>query len=209
MINMRLVTKGSRAVCGGWGRSRMLNWADLLLLRWAGPTACLMLLARRPTLEEVTQNSSWPQQRLYTEGTPDTKTTVGQRAVNTHKCCLASCVASMTRLCEDVWVCAQKLFLVRAQPCQSTGHETAQSNRSGFINLFVSCFSFSTVPLWDTDGVALLLHRQCLSDLAQCHHVEQQVEDIKVIKAAEQHLRPVASVGCYIQTDKTQLLTSP
>lgn len=171
MINMRLVTKGSSALCGGWGHSRMLNWADLLLLRWAGPTACLMLLARRPTLEEVTQNSSWPQQRLYAEGTPDTKTTVGQRAVNTHKCCLASCVASLTRLCEDVWVCVQKLFLVRAQPCQSTGRETDQNNRSGFINLFVSCFAFPTAPLWDIDGVALLPFCVCclvLNRVLQC-----------------------------------------
>lgn len=73
------------------------------------------------------------------EGTPDAKTTVGQRAANAHKCCWSSCVASMTHLGEEVWVCAQKPFIVRAQPCQSTGQGTDRNNRarSGFINLLL------------------------------------------------------------------------
>lgn len=124
-------------MAAGWSLSRTLNWTDVLLLRWAGLTACLMLLGSKSTLGEVTQNSSWAQHRLYAEGTPHTKTTVGQRPVNTHKCCLSSCVASATCVCEDVWVWAQKLFLERAQACHSTRHETNQNIRawSASINL--------------------------------------------------------------------------
>lgn len=133
-------------VSAGWGRSRTLKRTDVLLLRWAGLTACLMLLGSGSTLGEVTQNSSWAQHRPCAEGTPDTKTTVGQRPVNAQKCCLSSCVAPVTCLCEDVWVWAQKLFLVRAQPCHSTDTKLIRIIEREVFPL-ISCFSFSMVVL--------------------------------------------------------------
>lgn len=65
--NVRTMTKAPTDMSSGWSQSCMLGWPDLLLLlRRAGLTACLMLLASKSTSGELTQNTSWPKHRQYT-----------------------------------------------------------------------------------------------------------------------------------------------
>lgn len=66
----------------GWSQPCMRSRPDLLLLlRWAGLTACPMLLAGKFTLRELTQNTSWPKHWVHAGGGGEgeicgTKTTV-------------------------------------------------------------------------------------------------------------------------------------
>lgn len=72
--NVRTMTIAPTDMSSGWSQSCMLGWPDLLLLlRRAGLTACLVLLASKSTSGELTQNTSWPKHRQYTGGDPQRK----------------------------------------------------------------------------------------------------------------------------------------
>lgn len=67
------ITKAPTDKSSGWSQPCMQGRPDLLLLRWAGLTACLMLLGGKFTLGELTQNTSWPKHWVYVGGQPQHK----------------------------------------------------------------------------------------------------------------------------------------